>query len=346
MQERAQALNDEAVAAFGAGRYDLAAETLRRAISLDSLNAALLGNRSLALLHAHRYAEALEVATSCLAADPYYGPGYDRKGWALLRLARYSEAESVFSQGITLAPGMFSLVEGLRESRQAAATAAEFDGVLVGGGGPAVRRRGRGQMRSLLMARGDEDEEEGEGADEEEGQDGDDDDDEFARAERRGDDSCIFCCCWPADAAVIVCVCIALLAFMGLGMRTGLLTLPTYQDVARPLSMTRQQLRLARHFLTSNRPAEDMGFDLLDRDANNLVTVEDISQLAALSPDKPHGRERLTRWLAQGDRNGDGALDGVEYAAMVKELQRQKAVEDGVDSSASLYDKSLDTGLR
>jgi tetratricopeptide (TPR) repeat protein len=81
-------LNAEAVDAFNAERYALAADALSRAIALDPSNASLYGNRALAQERRAKHEEALLDAESALGCDPAYVPAYERKANALLALSR------------------------------------------------------------------------------------------------------------------------------------------------------------------------------------------------------------------------------------------------------------------
>ena len=65
----AEEFNATAIAAFGEGRYNAAADALGEAIALDPSNAAFYGNRSLALGKAGKFDAALTVSESCVRCD-------------------------------------------------------------------------------------------------------------------------------------------------------------------------------------------------------------------------------------------------------------------------------------
>ena len=120
-REEAEALNADAVAAFGEGRYRAAVEALSGAIRLDPNNAAFYGNRSLAREHAGQCEEALEDAESALKCDPAYVAGYERKGRALLGLEAYAEAEAAFRRGLVLDADHAGCADGRDEAARAGA---------------------------------------------------------------------------------------------------------------------------------------------------------------------------------------------------------------------------------
>ena len=120
-REEAEALNADAVAAFGEGRYRAAVEALSGAIRLDPNNAAFYGNRSLARERAGQCEEALEDAESALKCDPAYVAGYERKGRALLGLEAYADAEAAFRRGLVLDADHGGCADGRDEAARAGA---------------------------------------------------------------------------------------------------------------------------------------------------------------------------------------------------------------------------------
>ena len=64
---------------------------------------------------------------------------------------------------------------------------------------------------------------------------------------------------------------------------------------------------------------------MFDRDANGLIDLRDMRQVAFKVTGETPPDEQLLAYIAKGDLDGDGALDEAEYLGLMQMERRWKA---------------------
>lgn len=98
----AKAWHSLGIIALHAGRSDLAADRLRRAIGIDARNPEYFANLGVALCGLARPSEAIESFRTAISLRPDYAPAYSNLGNALCTLGRYAEAEASYRGALRL----------------------------------------------------------------------------------------------------------------------------------------------------------------------------------------------------------------------------------------------------
>lgn len=106
-QENAQELIAQSKDLLRSRQYEKAAETLRRAISLQPDSAAAYAHLGMALLRQGRATEALSAAQQAVQLDPDYAFGYVTLGSVNQEMNRFSEAIDALKQAIRINPDYF-----------------------------------------------------------------------------------------------------------------------------------------------------------------------------------------------------------------------------------------------
>lgn len=119
------------------------------------------------------------------------------------------------------------------------------------------------------------------------------------------------------------CLVISALVGWSVAISMGILRARTYEEVVRPL-------RVARQYYFSKTPTSaDDGFILFDRDANGLITREDIQEAVWITGGERPTDEQANRYIARADGDGDGALNETEYLFLLHEERRIRGVPPG-----------------
>ena len=133
--EEAEALRLRGNAAFGAKRFDEAAELYGEAIACDGQNGALFGNRAAALLQLGRVQPALKDAREMVRLMPDTPKAHFRLGSALSASNQPADAARAFVAALHLEPGNAAVAEALRKEV----------------GRPALSKKGKQQHAALLQ---------------------------------------------------------------------------------------------------------------------------------------------------------------------------------------------------
>ena len=133
----------------------------------------------------------------------------------------------------------------------------------------------------------------------------------------------IICCCCSLRGMFMCCLIASALVGWSVAISMGILRQPTYEEVVRPL-------RVARQYYFSKTPTSaDDGFILFDRDADGLITQEDIQEVVWITSGERPTQEQVTRYIARADGNGDGALNETEYLTLLHEERRIRGLPPG-----------------
>lgn len=144
------------------------------------------------------------------------------------------------------------------------------------------------------------------------------------RAAQQDQDFCPdWCCCCSIKGCVAFVLLLGALVGWSVAISMGIMKEKTYEDVARPL-------RIARRDWLSRRPkSAEEGFALFDRDADGLVTAEDVSAVALMTTGERPTEAQLRAYIGRADTDGDGAMDETEYLALLKAERAAKAKGEG-----------------
>ena len=182
------------------------------------------------------------------------------------------------------------------------------------GAGRAVRRPLQPteiQLNRMRGGVGSEDEDEEDDGEEDDDDDDDDEDDDVTCWE-------LLTCCWGPRCCVGSCmICIGLIIFSA-AVTYGIVRQPSYEQVVTPMRVARQ-----RWFSKTPQNAEE-GFILFDRNADGLIGIDDLKQVAKLTTGETVPVSDLQAYIARGDLDGDGFLDEDEYQQM---LQAERAAK-------------------
>lgn len=171
-----------------------------------------------------------------------------------------------------------------------------------------LRRTGAGRaVRRPLRRQGRQD---GDGSDDDEDDsDSDTDDDDITCGE-------VLCCCWGPRCCVAGCMLITALMGWSAAITYGIARAPTYEQLAMPIRVARQK------WLSKTPQNAEEGFILFDRNADGLIGVDDMAQVARITTGEDPTHQELVDYIARGDLDGDGALNEAEYTAL---LHRERA---------------------
>lgn len=119
---------------------------------------------------------------------------------------------------------------------------------------------------------------------------------------------------------VSFCTLCAGIAAWSVAISMGVLHQPSYEELARPVRVARQ------YYFTKTPTSADDGFILFDRDADGLITADDLQAVVSLTSGEQPTTQQVSKYIARADFDGDGALNETEYLHLLHEERRAKGI--------------------
>ena len=111
------ALNAIAMAYSEQGKYEKAAENLKRVLRLDDKNADARGNLALMFYHLKRFDEAQQLIESTIQLDPNQAVPYNTYGLIMLEKNRKTEATGLFQKALQIKPDFTEATNNLERAQ-------------------------------------------------------------------------------------------------------------------------------------------------------------------------------------------------------------------------------------